>query len=238
MNWLEPVDLYCERFGPGLFAEPLNALSNLAFVLAGLWLLIELPRRFAPRPAPVAIEVLAALMLLIGIGSAAFHVFATNWAQALDVGAIALFIYFFVVCFARYVLDVRWQMAWIAAPAFWAFGIIVKGPFDPGYFNGSVVYFPALAGIALMGLGLFSKAMPGAGLFAAATALFIVSIGLRSVDLAWCGAWVWGTHWAWHLLNAAVLSCATLGLGLAAGANTRKGQPPVRRRERRAQPRS
>ena len=53
------------------------------------------------------------------------------------------------------------------------------------------------------------------GFFALAAMLFTVSIGLRSVDLAWCDGWVWGTHWAWHLLNAGVLTLAMLGLSAA-----------------------
>lgn len=217
MDWLAPVDLYCERFGPSLLAEPLNAISNLAFVAAGFWLLAELPRWFDAGKVPVAFEVLAAMIALIGICSGAFHVFATHWSQALDVGSIGLFIYFFVICFARYVLDVRWAFAWIAAPAFWAFGVIVQGPFDRGAFNGSVVYFPAWAGITWMALGLASQRRRGTRLFAAAVLLFTVSIGLRSVDLQWCNQWIWGTHWAWHLLNAGVLSLVTLGLAQAAG---------------------
>lgn len=216
MNWLESVDLYCERFGPDLFAEPLNAVSNLAFVLAGMWLLTSgLPRLFAPQRTPVVLEILAGLVVLIGICSAAFHTFATRWANALDVGSIALFIYFFVICYARYVLDQRWALAWIAAPAFWAFGLIVQAPFGPAAFNGSVVYFPALAGIALMGAGLSTQGRDGARWFGAAALVFLVSITLRSVDLAWCSDWVWGTHWAWHLLNGLTLALVTLGLGRA-----------------------
>ncbi len=34
MDWLAPIDAYCERLGPGVWAEPVNALTNLAF-LAG-----------------------------------------------------------------------------------------------------------------------------------------------------------------------------------------------------------
>ncbi len=224
VDWPAPVDLYCERFGTSLFAEPLNALSNLAFVAAGLWLLTALPRRFAPGKVPSPFEVLAAMIALIGVCSGAFHVFATHWSQALDVGSIALFIYFFVVCFAHYVLDVRWTFAWMAAPAFWAFGVIVQGPFEHGAFNGSVVYFPAWAGIALMTLGLASQQRPGTGLFAAAVLLFSASIILRSVDLEWCSQWVWGTHWGWHMLNAGVLSLVTLGLARASGAHGERSQ--------------
>ena len=35
------MDAYCERVGPGLLAEPLNAVSNISFLLAawaaGYW---------------------------------------------------------------------------------------------------------------------------------------------------------------------------------------------------------
>ena len=28
------IDIYCERLGPGFWAEPLNATSNLAFIVS------------------------------------------------------------------------------------------------------------------------------------------------------------------------------------------------------------
>ena len=34
MDWLRVVDGYCERTGPGYWSEPLNALSNAAFLVA------------------------------------------------------------------------------------------------------------------------------------------------------------------------------------------------------------
>ncbi|MFT2588559.1 hypothetical protein ACMWPQ_29155, partial [Escherichia coli] len=35
---LAPVDLYCERLSTAFWAEPVNALSNLAFLLAAYFL--------------------------------------------------------------------------------------------------------------------------------------------------------------------------------------------------------
>ena len=57
MNWLESIDLYCERTGPELWSEPLNALSNLAFigVAALLW------RRAGGRHSSADIRLLLAL---------------------------------------------------------------------------------------------------------------------------------------------------------------------------------
>jgi len=34
MDWTAKLDLYCERTGPELFSEPVNALTNIAFFLA------------------------------------------------------------------------------------------------------------------------------------------------------------------------------------------------------------
>jgi hypothetical protein len=34
MAWSTPIDLYCERADPSFWAEPVNALSNCAFLIA------------------------------------------------------------------------------------------------------------------------------------------------------------------------------------------------------------
>ena len=76
------LDLYCERVGPELWAEPVNALTNLAFFLSAWagWLLIQ---RSTDRP--VGLVLLAAVIATVGVGSLLFHTLATTWAQILDV---------------------------------------------------------------------------------------------------------------------------------------------------------
>ena len=63
------IDLYCERLGLGLCAEPLNALTNLGSLVAALasW---QLARRSESRDGSLAS--LIALMVAIGAGSALF----------------------------------------------------------------------------------------------------------------------------------------------------------------------
>jgi hypothetical protein len=36
LDWLTPVDIYCERTSAAFWAEPANALTNLSSVLAAL----------------------------------------------------------------------------------------------------------------------------------------------------------------------------------------------------------
>ena len=214
MAWTDPVDLYCERLGPELMAEPFNALSNLGFILAGLWLLTR-SRRVGDPPS---VQALSVLMMLIGLGSAAFHTFATKWAEVLDVAFIALYIYWFVACYARH----RWAAPWWAALAamglFHAFGLAVTTPFEAGDFNGSVGYFPALTGLLLFGLfSTWRDGLARSRWFFAAAIVFAASLTLRTLDTSLCAAWPLGTHWAWHLLNACTLSLATLGIAHTPG---------------------
>jgi hypothetical protein len=204
MDLTTPIDAYCERLGPGLLAEPLNAATNLAFIVAGLWLL----RNRAAGPE----RLLAALIVLVGLGSAAFHLWAQPWAGALDVGFIALFIVCYVVCWLRRVYALPWRLALLGLPGWFAWSALVTAPFPRGAWNGSLAYLPALLGLLLMALVLRQRRLPGGHWLAAGAACFALSLGLRSMDLAWCGAFPAGTHWLWHLLNATTLALCVRGL--------------------------
>src|SRR6476646_12190584 len=70
MNWSEPVNYYCERASAAFWAEPVNALTNAGFLVAALAAFVEW-RRAGGRDVPVL--ALIAVMVLIGLGSFAFH---------------------------------------------------------------------------------------------------------------------------------------------------------------------
>ena len=85
LEWSRAVDGYCERVHPGFWAEPVNAATNLAFVVAAavMW------RRTAGLPLGRA---LSAMLAAIGVGSSLFHTVATLWASLADTAPIAGFI--------------------------------------------------------------------------------------------------------------------------------------------------
>lgn len=89
MDLWRSVDLYCERTGPEFWSEPVNALSNVAFIVAAA--LIGRHARARGEVAPDA-WLLAALVALVGAGSFLFHTLATVWAGWLDVIFILAFI--------------------------------------------------------------------------------------------------------------------------------------------------
>lgn len=197
MDWTRQMDGYCERLGPGLYAEPANALTNVAFVVVALWLL--------PRTKG-AERVLAVLILLIGIGSGLFHTLATAWAGLADVAPIASFVLVYVYTVNRRVLGHGPMVATAgalailpyAAAAGWAFAQV------PG-FAASALYWPTPLLIALYALGLRRRQPHLASGFAIGAVILALSLVFRSIDGAACGVFPVGTHFVWHLLNATML---------------------------------
>src|SRR4029450_4950135 len=87
----EHLFLYFERgTSTALSAEPINAVSNVAFILAALLGLQLLEWR--PREQQTSDHLLLiGLVALIGIGSFGFPLFATQETELLDVIPIAVF---------------------------------------------------------------------------------------------------------------------------------------------------
>jgi hypothetical protein len=201
------VDLYCERVAPGLFGEPLNAASNIAFFVAA-WLLARDARRLGAWRAGIA--VLVALMAIVGIGSTVFHMLATTWAQWLDLLPIFAFQLAFLWIYARRELHWRALASAVLVGAFLVVALWARRFQEP--FNGSITYAPALA--AVFALGLHHRGThPGQRPWLlVAAGVFTLSLFLRTIDAAACERFPLGTHFLWHLLNGAVLYLAVRSL--------------------------
>lgn len=203
------VDAYCERTDPGLWAEPFNATSNVGFVIAAALLFARKQR--ALEPMPMSIRLLPALLLLVALGSFAFHTLATLWAGWLDTGFILAFACVFFYAFFRHVGGASQLWSGAAAFAFFWLSFGAKAWLPDLGLNGSEAYSPMLVGLFAMTAWL--RREPAAfKCFLAATLLLCVSIALRTIDHAVCNALPIGTHFLWHLLNALVLYILTLAL--------------------------
>lgn len=196
------LDEYCERLGPGLLNEPLNALSNLAFFIAALALW-----RLARRRDGLGLEggILLTLLLCIGTGSSLYHTFATSWARWLDVIPILLFQLWFLWIYAQRVIGVGWSKCLGLEALFLLVGALMY--LDPTLLNRSILYLPAL--LFLTGLGIWHR-LHGREpwLLLQAAAVLLLSLTFRTLDLAVCSRFPVGTHFLWHLLNGVVLYLA------------------------------
>jgi hypothetical protein len=246
MSFGEHVFLYCERgTNTELLAEPINALSNVAFLLAGLiGLQLVLWRPAEERSTDHFL--LPVLVLFIGLGSLAFHLYADQGTALADVVPIAVFMLVYLGFALNRFLGVPPGVTVLLVIGFIAIMALVSqiqcSPNAIGFFgpevqdakpclNGSVFYLPALGAMIVIGLLLHERGHKAAPWVLWAAAIFAVSVTLRSLDLSLCERVVidgrkLGTHFAWHVLNALALFLL-LRASLAVGATVaeRKREP-------------
>ena len=211
MDWSEPIAAYCERGSAAFWAEPVNALSNAAFLLAAIAALRRARAETRPDRAGLA---LAGLTAIVGIGSFLFHTLAVRWTLLADVVPIALFIhaYFFLAMVRFLRLGLRAAGAATLAFAGFGFGLVpaldsLTGRSLDELTNGSIGYLPAILALGGVALALRSRDDPPETRrrLIAIAALFVVSLVLRTADHGLCPRLPVGTHFLWHVLNAVVL---------------------------------
>ena len=205
MDWRAAVDIYCERTGPEFWSEPLNAVSNLAFILAALLPLAAMRRR-GGRDALLIL--LCGLAFCVGVGSFLFHTVAERWAGLADVIPILLFIVTFLYAAMNRLFGLRWPLALVATVLAFAVSLSARGigvAIAGGSLNGSEGYFPALALLGGSALALAIRGSAAARPVALATVVFAVSLAARTADAGICPQFPTGTHLFWHLLNGTMI---------------------------------
>ncbi len=200
MDLTRSVDIYCERLGPGYWAEPLNAATNAAFLIAVavMW------RRTAGLPLGRAMCVILAA---IGAGSYLWHTHAQVWAVILDSGSIAVFSLVFLFAANRDFLGFRPLPALGLTALYFPYTALTGAVFGAlPFFAISAEYWGLPILMLGYGIGL-RRGSPATsrGLIAAA-ALLCVSLTFRSLDGPLCDVLPVGTHFLWHLLNALLLA--------------------------------
>lgn len=204
---MDYLDLYCERTGPGLWAEPINAVTNAAMFAAAALLWRDLRQAGALAGWKSA---LLLLVLAIATGSTLFHTFATPWARVLDELPILLFQLLFLWCYTRRVMTLGRMAAATGLLAYLAAALYARQ--FPQLLNGSLVYAPALAAMGALGFYHARSSQPLPLHLAHAALILAVAVVLRTFDASVCEHFALGTHFLWHLLVAVVAYLALRAL--------------------------
>jgi hypothetical protein len=194
---------YCERSGPGPWAEPLDAVSNLAFLVAAV-VALRSWRRARPRDWPLFL--LVADAAAIGLGSLAFHVAPGPLTWAGDVWPIRLYALGHLGLALRRLGGAGWLTTLGGLAALSAAVSAVTWAW-PAALAGGAGYLPVLGALTLLGGWLAWR--PGAPerrvagrAHLVAAASFATALAFRTIDLPACAALPVGTHFLWHLFAA------------------------------------
>ncbi|AGA33545.1 membrane protein, putative [Thioalkalivibrio nitratireducens DSM 14787] len=194
---------YCERTAPGWFAEPLNTASGLAYFVAAWQSWKQLER--ARWREQWDLHLLAALMAAVGLAAVLWHASGIAWLHWLDRAALGAFVIAYWSVFLVRTqrlgpggVSIAWLLTAIGLAAL-ATGLPLE------VFGGTGGYVPLLA-LLLVGIGLAARVDRRlARDLLLASAIFLLALVVRALDLMLCDWAVVGTHWLWHLLTAGVL---------------------------------
>lgn len=206
--WFESMDIYCERTSSALWSEPLNAFTNLTFILAGIHILYLL-KTFKSKS--ILLYIMAANTIIIGVGSFLFHTFAnflTMWADVLPITILICFTFFYV---SRIVFKLSLVLSIVIVLLFFILGITLNIMLPP-LLNGSLVYSHALGGLILISFFSRNKHPIITLYFAVASGVFFISLCFRTMDIELCNIFPQGTHFLWHLLNATTIWLTQKGM--------------------------
>ena len=205
-TWFDSVDIYCERLDASFWAEPINAISNLSFIVAGLLLW----RLKSPRATVMAI-----LLILIGLGSFSFHTYANRLTGLFDVLAIALYL----VAFA-FLIPKQWTRSsiWIQLGSVLLLILCIVltqlliGTLKPTFpWLPPGMYLGAWLTLIIYALVTQSSNSQAARFLWLAIIIFPFSLMSRQLDIPLCD-FTGGSHWLWHLINGLTLYLSSYGL--------------------------
>lgn len=227
MDLTRSIDIYCERVGPAFWAEPVNAITNLAFLTAAIWAWRLARRRGV---ADYEIAILAVLAAAVGVASFLFHTYAEIWAATADAGSIVIFILVYAFIAIRRMFGASAMASLLIIAAFVAAraALIHIWPDDPAwrlpYWNGSLGYAPALVAMLMFGGALALTGRTGARTMLLAVGALAASLTFRTLDPEICDAFPLGTHFLWHVLNGLVFALVLHALvqGIAAANPARR----------------
>jgi hypothetical protein len=214
------MDVYCERVGPGLLAEPLNAVSNISFLLAA-WAAWVLAKRTGTLSAGV--RVLIAIAASVGIGSILWHTYPTMLTLILDIVPILIFLIWYIWLYTRNVIRMRSLFA-VASVAVFLLATFFFIQYSD-VLHGALVYSPGLMVVLVLGVFHATERRVARFILLAAAGVYLAALFFRTIDNEVCPVLPIGTHFLWHLLIGLVtylaMRCLILSTTTGVGARVR-----------------
>lgn len=183
---------YCEQLLQ-IGWEPINTISNLAFVIAGIFAFYKLRNEKS-----ILKFILPTLLILVGIGSSWWHTSHTHYGDTADTFFILIFASVVSILFFRKLFE-SWVKVLLSF--FVLLGIVFFAEQLP-YLNGSLPYVILLIALIIGSIFYAKKFSASKSFLITTSATFCLAIIFRSVDILVCPSISFGTHFLWHIFVA------------------------------------
>jgi hypothetical protein len=198
--------IYCEQPIYQAFFEPINTITNLAFMIAGVILFTQLKKK---NLLDIKGIYFSSLLIVIGLGSFAWHLYRSDVTVMLDSIPIAVFVLTYLFFYIMQ-MNKNWVLRIGLFLSFFGYVIFLTKVLSEieNYWlltNGGMQYIVALSFFVV--LQIFNRNWNPALIKPSfiVVLLFAFSIFFRQTDLLVCEYIGFGTHFMWHILNGVVL---------------------------------
>lgn len=202
MDWAIQIDNYCERIDFSFWSEPVNAVTNVAFLIAAVmaWRVVRDRDDWGVRALIVILATSASgrsCFIPLPPAGPVWRMYFRSRRLYWSTSGWRRF-----GCCARLSGAAFWPLRCFFP--FYAVVTFIVVTLTDGL-NGSEGYVPSVLIMAGYGLWLKpDKPEAGRGLLIA-SGLLAVSLVARMADQAVCSAVPIGSHWVWHIMNAIVM---------------------------------
>jgi len=195
-----PQIVYCERGNSSaLMAEPINAFTNLAFLIAG-YLGYKLLKNKGINFKELL--VLPYMLSLVGLGSFAYHTARNSITFIFDALPIYIFIVFVLFLILKELLKGKLKASLVLS-GFIIIEAVLLIYVPREFLNGSILHIAAIIFVFL--IGWFATKQYGTKVLKPLTGVIVLyafAIFFRSIDASICFWFPIGTHFLWHVLAA------------------------------------
>lgn len=195
-----PQTIYCERgISHAFLAEPINAFTNLAYLVAG-FLGYQLLKKKKIKDKQLL--VLPWMLSIVGLGSFIYHTERNSVTLLFDALPIYIFILYALFLILKQLFQSKFK-SFVVLLIFVTVEIALSIYIPKEFLNGSVFHITSIIFISL--ISIFAIRKYGKVVLKpliSIICLYAAAIVFRSVDIAICPFIPIGTHFLWHILVA------------------------------------
>ena len=197
--------VYCEQMIFGDYFEPVNTITNLAFIIASLLAFFNLKRKGNLEFRSV---LLLFILFLIGIGSLLWHLYRSDVTVMMDSIPIMVFILSYLFIYSFHITNKLLHRLLIIC-GFFVFlplmSILLTKFFVYFQENRISMYLLPISYFLILQIYNRYYKVPVIKRSLIAIFIFLISLFFRQIDLFVCEKISIGTHFIWHILNSIVL---------------------------------